>query len=130
MNVKGILTSQPVRYIINGLAATAINFATLSVFIFVLGEGMAWLASGLASCIGITASFVGSRYFVFPGSQGAVAAQAGKFVAVYAATACLHAAVLFLWTDTLGWDWRIGFLIATGLQVAVSYSANKFFVFK
>ena len=130
MAVASILSSQLVRYIVNGLAATAINFAALSLLVSLLGDGQAWLASALASVVGITASFLGSRYFVFPGGKDAAAVQAGKFVAVYAATACVHAAVLFLWTDTLGWDWRIGFVLATGLQVAVSYTANKFFVFK
>ncbi len=122
--------SQFFRYVVNGLVATAINFVALSLFIRLLADGQAWLASAAASIIGITASFLGSRLFVFPGAKGTVAVQAGKFLVVYALTACMHAAVLFLWTDTLGLDWRLGFVIATGLQVAVSYSANKFFVFK
>ena len=130
MAAPSFLLSQPVRYIVNGLTATVINFATLSLFVSLLGDGRAWLASALASVVGITASFLGARYFVFPGGKDSVAVQVGKFVAVYAATACVHAAVLFLWSDTLGWDWRIGFVLATGLQVAVSYTANKFFVFK
>ena len=128
--VRAIILSQPCRYIINGLVATAVNFVALSFFILLFGHGLAWLASVLASSIGITASFLGSRYFVFPGGKGTAVVQAWRFVCVYAATACVHASVLFLWTDTFGWDWRIGFIIATSLQVVVSYSANKFFVFK
>lgn len=130
MKVDQIIRSQVVRYLINGVVATIVNFGALSLFIGFLPQGMAWFASALASCLGITVSFLGSRYFVFPGALGDVAIQAGKFIGVYGATACLHALVLFIWTDCWLLPWKIGFILATVLQVAISYLSNKYFVFK
>ena len=129
LSISTLLSSQPVRYIINGLVATGVNFCAMAIFVYMLGDGKAWLASALACVIGITTSFIGSKYFVFPGAQDKTYVQATKFVLVYGLTACLYALVLYLWTDLMGWDWKIGFVLATGLQVAVSYSANKFLVF-
>lgn len=130
MRVKALWQSDIVRYGINGLFATAVNYGVLSALVALFAEGWVWLASGLASSVGITVSFLGSRWFVFPNGKDRAAVQFGKFVAVYAAAALLHAGVLFLWTDTMGWDWRWGFVLATGLQVAISYSANKWIVFQ
>lgn len=130
MKVDQIIRSQVVRYLINGVVATIVNFGALSLFIGFLPQGMAWFASALASCLGITVSFLGSRYFVFPGALGRVAIQVGKFIGVYGATACLHALVLFIWTDCWLLPWKIGFILATVLQVAISYLSNKYFVFK
>lgn len=130
MKVDQIIRSQFVRYLINGFVATAINFVTLSLFIGLLPQGMAWFASALASCFGITASFLGSRYFVFPNALGHVGIQVGKFIGVYGTTACLHALVLFVWSDCWHLPWEIGFILATVLQVAISYLSNKYFVFK
>jgi putative flippase GtrA len=42
----------------------------------------------------------------------------------------MHGLVLGLITDIGGLDYRIGFILATGLQVALSYSGNQRFVFK
>ncbi len=75
-------------------------------------------------------SFLGSRYFVFRGQQGSVVKQGSLFLLVYAAIAVLHALVMYVWADRLGYDYRIGFLLATGMQMAFSFLANKFVVFK
>ena len=83
----------------------------------------------VAACFGITASFFGSRYFVFLRPDGAIGRQAARFGALYAGIAGLHALVLALWTDWLGLDYRWGFFLATGLQVALSYWGNKRLVF-
>lgn len=125
-----LFQSDVVRYIVNGLVATGVNYAVLSALVALFPEGFVWLASAAACTVGITVSFLGSRWFVFPGGRDRAAVQLGKFLGVYAAAAFLHAGVLFLWADTMGWNWRIGFLLATALQVAISYSANKWFVFK
>ncbi len=56
--------------------------------------------------------------------------QAMKFSGLYGAIAVLHGLVLLIWTDWLGLDYRIGFLIATAIQVSLSYIGNKLLVFK
>lgn len=120
-----------VRFIVNGLAATAVHFAVLTFNLKVLGFGSAGLANMVAAVFGITTSFLGSRFYVFAGSaQQAWLPQVAKFSGLYAVAAVLHGLVLWLWTDRLGLDYRIGFVIATGMQVSLSYLGNKFLVFK
>jgi putative flippase GtrA len=43
--------------------------------------------------------------------------------------AVASAVVLFLWTDIGGQDYRLGFLLAAGLQVILSYFGNRHLVF-
>lgn len=118
------------RYLINGLAATGVHYGVLSFNLKVLQLPSAGLANFLAAIVGISASFVGSRYFVFRASQQPGHAQALKFGLLYGSMALMHAAVLLVWTDWLKQDFRIGFLIATIMQVSISYFGNKYMVFK
>lgn len=118
------------RYIGNGLVATGVHFGVLSAALEWLHLPSAGAANLIAAACGIAVSFVGSRYFVFRGQQEPALRQAARFLLLYAAIACGHAAVLFVWTDLAGLDYRWGFLIATGLQVASSYWGNKVLVFK
>lgn len=127
---SGLLRSQVVRYLINGVIATAVHYGILKFNIEVLHIPLAGVANAIAAVFGITVSFLGSRYFVFPGRPGSVARQGMLFIAVYAAIALLHALVMYVWSDWLGNDYRIGFLLATGMQMVFSFLANKFLVFK
>ena len=120
---------QAARYILNGLVATAVHYGVLSFCLEVLKLPSAGLANLVAAAFGITVSFVGSRYFVFRRPDEPIGQQAARFGALYAAIACLHALVLALWTDYFGFDYRWGFLLATGLQVVLSYWGNKALVF-
>jgi putative flippase GtrA len=118
-----------VRYLVNGVAATIIHFGCLSILIYSGLLSSAGLANLFAAIAGITASFLGSRYFVFRGHSAGFAAQLWRFVAFYGLFAVIHAGVLFVWTDVMHLDFRIGFLLATGLQMLMSFSANKLLVF-
>ena len=117
------------RYVVNGLVATAVHYAVLTANLELLHMPSAGLANGLAAVVGITTSFLGSRYFVFRKAHLPPAAQALKFGGLYATIALIHAGVLLVWTDALGHDYRIGFLIATFIQFSLSYLGNKFLVF-
>lgn len=117
------------RYVVNGLAATAVHYGVLSFCLDVLKLPSAGLSNLIAACFGISVSFLGSRYFVFRRPDEPIGRQAARFGSLYAVIAVLHALVLALWTDVLGFDYRWGFLLATGLQVALSYWGNKRLVF-
>lgn len=119
-----------VRYVINGLVATAVHFGALTVNLHVVGIKSAGLANLIAAVLGISVSFLGSRYFVFRTGEGSMARQALAFGILYALLAIAHGAILYLWTDLNGLDYRIGFVLATCFQVAVSYVGNKTLVFK
>jgi putative flippase GtrA len=118
------------RYAINGLVATAVHFAVLAFNLNVLHFPSAGLANLTASLFGISASFVGNRYFVFPRTGVPIVAEALRFSGLYGAIALLHGGVLLVWADFFGLDYRVGFLLATVLQVSLSYLGNKFLVFK
>lgn len=120
---------QVARYAINGLLATAVHFGVLSFNLKVIGLPSAGVANLIAACFGIAVSFLGSRYFVFRGHSEPFIRQAAKFAGLYAAIAILHGLVLYIWSDRLLLDYRCGFLLATGLQVVLSYFGSKTMVF-
>lgn len=126
----GLLRHQPVRYLINGGVATCVSFAVLNLCIRVAHIPSAGVANVIASVVGITASFLGNRYFVFPGTTESVWHQLARFWLLYAVLALLQGAVLYLWSDVAGLDYRIGFVIGTILQVVCSYFGGKHWVFK
>jgi putative flippase GtrA len=123
------MQAELLRYAINGLTATAVHYAVLTFAMEVLSFSSAGLANLLAAATGILSSFIGNRYFVFASTKEAIINQAIRFVWLYSGIAAMHATVLFLWTDLRGFDYRSGFIVATVLQVLLSYTGNKLLVF-
>ena len=121
---------QILRYIANGVVATGVHYAVLMLNITVFGIASVGLANFIAAFFGITASFLGSRYFVFPQTNGGLLAQAIKFSGLYGMIAVMHGLLLWVWTDIQGLDYRLGFLLATAIQVSLSFVGNKWLVFK
>jgi putative flippase GtrA len=119
-----------VRYVLNGLFATTVHFLVLTLLIEGLQMASAGAANFIAAGFGITASFLGNRFFVFAYARGPLAYLAVRFLLLYAGIAVVHGLTLALWTDWLALDYRIGFLLATFLQFALSYSGNRWLVFR
>lgn len=124
------LHRQPIRYILNGLFATLIHFLVLTFNLKVLNWHSAGVANGIAAIFGITASFLGSRYFVFLNSKETIFNQAYRFIFLYVSIAILHALLLYIWVDKYEFNYIIGFLLATTMQLIFSYFGNKVMVFK
>jgi putative flippase GtrA len=118
------------RYIINGLIATLVHFSVLTFNVEVVALNSAGVSNFIAALFGISTSFLGSRYYVFQKHHAPVLGQAALFVLLYGFIAMLHGLILLLLTDIYGYDYRIGFVIATLLQVSISYASNKYLVFK
>lgn len=118
------------RYGINGFVATVVHYLVFVINLQIFEMQSAGLANFYGALTGISCSFLGSRCFVFPLGRGRGVSQAKKFGAIYGASAVMHAAVLTVWTDWNGLDHRAGFLLASGLQVILSYLGNKFWVFR
>jgi putative flippase GtrA len=121
--------SEVFRYLFNGLICTIVHFAVLTFNIKILHFESSGLANFIASFFGITLSFIGSRYFVFPNRKDFLARQLIKFGFLYGLIAIFHGLILFLWTDKYGFDYHIGFIVATIFQVSFSFLGNKFMVF-
>lgn len=117
------------RYIANGLLATFIHYMILSFNLNVILMGSVGWANFIAAMVGISFSFLGSKYFVFVDRSGNFELQALKFLLLYGAMAVMHGIVLHFWSDRahLGYTW--GFLFATAIQMAMSFFFNKRFIF-
>jgi putative flippase GtrA len=118
------------RFVVNGLFATAVHYIVLNVNMTVLEFRSAGLANFLAALVGIASSFLGSYFYVFRSKQGRILHQFAQFGGLYSVMAVLHGFVLWLWSDYLSFDYRIGFVTATALQVCLSYLGNKYIVFR
>lgn len=127
--IKTHTVSEIARYLVNGFFATAVHFLVLLIGIEMLNISSAGLANFTASLFGISSSFLGNRYFVFKNHSKPIHLQALPFVVIYASFAAYHGAFLYLWSDVYSLDYRIGFVIATAVQVTLSYIGNKMLVF-
>lgn len=124
------LNKQSIRYIINGLIATIVHFLVLTFNLKVLDWSSAGVANLVAAVFGISASFIGSRYYVFKGSLEPLVKQLYRFMLLYAAIAILHGLLMYVWVDLYLQNYMVGFVLATAMQVACSYIGNKVLVFK
>ena len=125
-----MLNREPVRYIVNGLIATFVHYSILNFNILILNMESAGLANFIAAIFGITTSFIGSRYFVYKNHTNNLTSQVFRFLLLYGSIAILHGFVLYIWTDIYSLNYHLGFIVATLLQVSLSYVGNKVLVFK
>jgi putative flippase GtrA len=128
--MANVLGHQPVRYIFNGIVATCVHYAVLSTCLQVFHLPSAGAANFIAATMGISTSFLGNRYFVFPGASEPVWHQLARFGVLYAVLAIMQGAVMFAWADVAGLDYRAGFVLGTLLQMVCSYFGGKHWVFK
>lgn len=128
--MASVLSYQPVRYLLNGVGATCVHYAVLNACIHMLQIPSAGVSNLLAATAGITASFFGNRQFVFRGAPESIWTQLARFWVLYACLALMQGAVMFVWTDLGGFDYRAGFLLGTSLQMVCSYFGGKHWVFK
>lgn len=127
--LRSVEYAQIVRYIINGLVATSVHFFLLTLNMQYFDMRSAGSANLIAAFFGISSSFIGSRYYVFKKHHEPILTQAMMFSLFYTSIAFLHWAVMYAWADMYGYDYRIGFLFATVMQVVLSYWGNKVLVF-
>lgn len=127
---RAVLRGEVLRYALNGAVATAIHFLVFIAAAAALGHGLHGVANGVGSAFGIAASFLGSRYFVFPHRRGDWRRELARFLPLYASLAVLNMLIMYLWSDLSGFNKEIGFVIATLIQVAATFFGNKYLVFR
>lgn len=125
-----MLSREPVRYLVNGVFATLVNYGMLNFNMLVLDMKSAGIANFIAAIFGITASFLGSRYFVYKKHINTASSQIVRFLLLYGFLAVLSGLVLYVWSDMYGFSYQTGFVIATLVQMLFSYFGNKILVFK
>jgi len=121
---------QLLRYVINGLVATGVHFAVLSLLVEVVHVPSKGVANLLAAAVAIVSSFLGNRYFVFAATQARTSGQLWRFVLLYAAIALLNGGLMALWSDLLKFDYRVGFVLISIVQFILSFLGNRLLVFK
>jgi putative flippase GtrA len=121
--------SQPSRFVLNGLIATAVHYGVLVLCLQGLGLASAGIANTLAAGVGVTVSFLGSRHFVFRRSDTPLLGQMSRFWLLYVALALIQGGWLFLWTDLARLDYRVGFLVGILFQAIGSYVGGSRWVF-
>lgn len=117
-------------FVANGCFAALIHYGTLEFNLNILMLDSVGLANMIAYCFGILVSFLGNRYIVFKLISGNFSEQFLHFSAFYGFVAVFHGAFIYLWADFIGYNYRMGFLIAIVLQVLITYNYNKVFIFK
>ncbi len=128
--LRSVDLHQLARFVVNGLAATAVHFGTLTFLVEVVHVGSKGLANSIAAVFGILASFLGNRYFVFASKTGSLRRELLRFSALYAALALLSGVLMALWADVLAFDYRIGFVVISSIQLVFSFLGNRMLVFK
>jgi putative flippase GtrA len=121
---------RPVRFLLNGLAAAAVHFAVLTCLLKVLALPSAGLANLFAAIVGVSASFVGNRHFVFGPAEEPWKHQLMRFWVLYLGLSVLHGGLLLFWTDVAGLDYRAGFLLGALLAALCTYLGGKRWVFR
>jgi putative flippase GtrA len=121
--------SELLRYVGNGVLATGVHYLVLFVGIEYIKFRSAGVANLFASTFGISASFIGNRYFVFKNTNEKVFIQAFKFIGLYTAIGFIHGFTLFIWSDLYKKDYKFGFIIAVTIQFILGYIASKKFIF-
>lgn len=128
--LRSVDLRQFARFVVNGLAATAVHFGTLTFLVEVVNVGSKGVANSIAAVLGIFASFLGNRFFVFASKTGSLRRELLRFSALYATLALLSGALMALWADVLAFDYRIGFVFISGIQLVLSFLGNRMLVFK
>jgi putative flippase GtrA len=127
--MASILSNRSFLFLINGLVATAVNYAMLVILIEYVGLRYTGVAALLSAIVGISASFLGNRFFVFR-SKAPIMMELVRFKIVYAGTAVFQALCMALWSDLLSLNYSLGFGLITAICVFLSYFCNRSFVFR
>ena len=138
MAIKNFLRARPQKepvlrevflFLINGFLATLIHFAAL--ILFVNSAGLSYgLSNFLSFLVGSISSFLGNKFFVFKvKNKFRTSSQFIKFFFLYLALAFEHGVALYWWSDINEYNYIVGFLLITMLNIIISFIFNKYIIF-
>jgi|SRR5688572_5164049 putative flippase GtrA len=111
------------RYLLVGLAATAVHYALLLALVEFAGAAAAPAAAFGAAC-GALAAYAGNRSFTF--KAGAAHRQAlPRFLAVAACGSAGNGAIVWAGTEVLGMHYMAAQVIATAIVVWSGFALNR-----
>jgi putative flippase GtrA len=119
-----------VRYIINGIFATSINYLFLALLTQVFLLRPYAFGAFLACTVVTIISFFGNKNFVFNAEASGTKVQLIKFFALYFSFVILST-LLFRWfVDIKKYDFKIVFFLISLFQLFIGFSINKLNIFK
>ncbi|MCC2113701.1 MAG: GtrA family protein [Hyphomicrobiales bacterium] len=118
-----------VAFIVVGIAAAMIHYATLWTLVEQLKMPLIGGANAIAAIVGILSSYIGNRLFVFPTGQRTRETMP-RFFATYGTALALHSVLMTLWADILALAYTPGFILITGLVAVINYLTSRFLVFR
>lgn len=133
MSINAIRSQNKVllRFFLNGLFATIIHFFILYICINIIGVTFIGLANGVASIFGIIISFAGNKFFVFGNFNiKDILSQMQTYIFFYTLIAFMHASVMYIWSDLLGFTYVFGFIVVIFIQFTAGFYVNKKIIFK
>ena len=128
-NRTGTIMGQVKRFVLVGLGATGAHFLVLSAAVHIFQVASLTVATVIGTCVGIVVSYLGHHRFTFAAVGGHVP-RFGMFVIVYGVVMTLHAGLMYVMGDTLGWTYAVPFIIATAFSAAVTFVLTRQVVFR
>jgi putative flippase GtrA len=116
------------KFVVVGLIATAVHYLCLNAFVLIWSDTLVWKLNLFAAAFGIMASYLGNRHFVFLSGNPALP-ESVRFLFSYILVGLVHTVLMYVMVDSLRFALSIGFIFATSVQVFLSYTANRMYVF-
>ena len=116
-------------FLINGFLATSVHFAALILFVNFAGLSYG-VSNFLSFLVGSISSFLGNKFFVFKvKNKFRSTSQFIKFFFLYLTLAIEHGIALYWWSDINEYNYIVGFLLITMLNMVISFIFNKYIIF-
>lgn len=126
---KEPVTKEIFLFLINGFVATLVHFATLILFVNFVGLSYG-VSNFLSFLVGSISSFLGNKFFVFKvKNKFRSTSQFIKFFFLYLTLAIEHGIALYWWSDINEYNYIVGFLLITMLNIIISFIFNKYIIF-
>lgn len=128
-NRLSTILHQAKRFGLVGLGATGVHFLVLSAAVHVFQVASLTVATVIGTCFGIVVSYLGHHRFTFAAVGGHVP-RFSMFLIVYGVVMTLHAGLMYVMGDTLGWTYAVPFIVATAISAAVTFVLTRQVVFR
>jgi len=129
MDPAGEEAGKGLRFIVNGVAATATHYVALMVLAEWLGGRPVGLMNLLAAALGVAVSYLGNHHFVFRSTRRQ-RDTLGRFLGAYGLTTLAHGLLMGAWADLAGLPTTPGFVAITGMTAFANYLVGRFWVFE
>lgn len=121
--------NQKIKFIISGVVSTLIHFLFLLIGVEIIKISLISISNLFASFFGLSSSFILNRYFVFRKFNKDILITYIQFMFANTLTIIVTSLLFLLWSDILGWDYRIGFLLIYLFIAIINFYLYKKIIF-